>query len=154
MPHYSRWYRHGDPLAGGLPRPKGRTIIERFWTKVEFTETCWLWTSTRDQGYGKFYDGSRDVRAHRWAYEFCVGPIPDGLTIDHLCRVRCCVLPDHLEVVTGRINTLRGFGPPALNALKTHCLRGHPYDEANTYVFPGTGWRRCRTCFREEWAAR
>ena len=141
--------------GGDMVSPNDTRLPARFRAKfvVNPETNCWEWTSTVHRGYGRFHVNRKSRIAHRYVYEILVGPIPDGLTIDHLCRVRCCVLPDHLEVVTGRINTLRGFGPPALNARKTHCLRGHPYDEANTYVFPGTGWRRCRTCFREEWAS-
>lgn len=119
---------------------------ERFWGKVEFTDDCWLWTGTQNQkGYGRASVQGRAVQAHRWAYEFCVGPIPDGLTIDHLCRVRNCVNPDHLEPVTNRVNLSRGFSPSAICARKTHCPQGHPYSGDNLYVKPN-GWRECRIC--------
>lgn len=159
--HYSRWYRHGDPLAGGPP--KGLPVAVRFWTKVDFNGPlperrpdlgpCWLWTGTRfSSGYGEFSVGGRSdnkmLRAHRWAYEFCVGPIPEGLTIDHLCFTPLCVLPDHLEPIPSGVNALRGNGPAATNARKTHCLEGHPFDEANTYRNPSRTMRRCRTCTR------
>ena len=121
----------------------------RFWSKVRFTDTCWLWTGFahgRGGGYGNFAMGNkREVQAHRWAYEFCVGPIPEGLQLDHLCRVRLCVLPDHLEPVTGRVNTLRGVGACAVNARKTHCTNGHEFSIENTYRRK-EGGRRCRTC--------
>ena len=75
--HYTRWLRHDDPCHSGP------TLVERFWAKVEFTDTCWLWGGTRENnGYGRFSIGRRDLLAHRWAYEFCVGPIPEGLTLD------------------------------------------------------------------------
>ena len=120
---------------------------ERFWTKVEFTDTCWLWTAARtSRGYGEFHHANRIRVAHRWAYEFCVGPIPEGLTLDHLCRVRHCVLSDHLEPVTNRVNLLRGEGFTAQQARQTHCKHGHPFDEANTYRW--RGHRACRTCQR------
>lgn len=127
------------------------TPAERFWSKVEFTETCWRWQGAINKGgYGSFgirrgLGPMRTVLAHRWAYEFCVGAIPEGLTLDHLCRVRNCVNPDHLEPVSLRANTLRGISPHAQNARKTHCPQGHPYDEGNTYVRP-YGGRDCRVC--------
>ena len=127
---------------------------KRFWGKVDKGGPggCWLWTSTMiPDGYGSFRIGSRvdgtrrRVLAHRFAYELLVGPIPEGLTLDHLCRVRRCVNPVHLEPVTGRVNTLRGENPLAKNARKTHCPQGHPYDLLNTYTDPA-GRRHCRTC--------
>jgi len=82
----------------------------RFWARVEVTKTCWLWTGSRSRdGYGKFEPAtSVFYKAHRFAYETVVGPIPEGLTLDHLCRVRRCVNPDHLEPVTNQENLLRG----------------------------------------------
>lgn len=125
--------------------------MERFWNKVDLTAPngCWMWTAAIDRhGYGKFWLGGRTVRAHRFSYESLVGPIPGGLELDHLCRVRACVNPTHLEPVTHRENTLRGDTLTARHAAKTHCLRGHPYDEANTYVTPD-GRRNCRACGRD-----
>ena len=86
--------------------------------------------------------------AHRFAYETFVGPIPEGLTIDHLCRIRHCVNPEHLEAVTDRVNILRGEGISAQHARATHCPQGHPYDLINTYVAPD-GDRDCRDCRRQ-----
>ena len=126
----------------------------RFWAKVEKTDGCWLWLGTRDRdGYGSFRGSRSDekVRAHRWSYERYVGPIPDGLTIDHLCRNPSCVNPEHMEPVTKGENTLRGNGAPARNARKTHCNRGHPFDEANTRIWKGK--RACRECGRLNQAA-
>jgi hypothetical protein len=124
---------------------------DRFWARVEKTDTCWLWTgSLNKDGYGQCFTGRvrrAETSAHRWAYVALVGPIPDGLVIDHLCRVRNCVNPAHMELVTPRENTLRSpVALAALNAMKTHCLQGHPYDEANTYLY--RGMRFCRTCYR------
>ncbi len=125
----------------------------RFWAKVEFTDTCWLWTGARtSKGYGEFHHDNRIRPAHRWAYEFCVGPIPEGLTLDHLCRVHHCVFPVHLEPVTNRVNLLRGEGITAQQVRQTHCKRGHPFNEANTYRW--RGHRFCRTCQRGRDTAR
>lgn len=119
----------------------------RFWRKVDKTGVCWEWTGWRDSdGYGKF--GGRRLltnRAHRLAYELVVGPIPDDLPLDHLCRNPGCVNPAHLEPVTHRENILRGVGRTAQNARKTHCAKGHPYDEVNT-IWRKSGGRRCRQC--------
>jgi hypothetical protein len=124
--------RNGDPMM-------------RFWNKVQVTESCWLWTGGKSHnGYGLFHWSRRQVRAHRFAYEMFVGPIPEGLTIDHLCRVPACVLPLHMEAVTIRENILRGEGRAAANARQTHCQRGHLFDEDNTYV--RRGMRTCREC--------
>lgn len=120
-----------------------RTASARFWPKVNKTDTCWLWTAARTpDGYGSF-----DKRvAHRWAYENCVGPVPDCLELDHLCRVRHCVNPAHLEAVTRCENQRRSpVSAGGRNAAKTHCPRGHEYDESNTRI-DADGSRRCRTC--------
>lgn len=85
---------------------------------------------------------------HRVAWETLRGPIPDGMQLDHLCRQRACWNPDHLEPVSPRENVLRGVGITAMNAKKTHCPQGHPYDDANTGI-TSTGKRRCRACGRE-----
>lgn len=127
-----------------------RSVEDRFWSKVDTGGECWLWlASLYHGGYGGFWDGKRTVRAHRWAYESEFGPIPDGLTLDHLCRTRACVRPDHLEAVTDRTNILRGTGPTARNAAATHCIHGHLFDEANTF-YHRKGGRRCRECHRVE----
>lgn len=130
---------------------KGRPLVERFWAKVEITDTCWLWQGVFRGPYGAIQvggKGSRMESAHRLAYEFLVGPIPDGLTIDHLCRNRSCVNPAHLEPVTSRENTLRGISPWALNARKTHCRHGHPLSGENLYLHPQRGTRLCKACAR------
>lgn len=91
---------------------------------------CWLWLKSVDSGgYANFSIMATTIRGHRFAYELFKGPIPHGLQPDHLCRVRCCVNPDHLEAVTSKVNTLRGISPSAVQAKKTHCLQGHPFDK-------------------------
>jgi hypothetical protein len=128
---------------------------ERFWSKVDDSggpEACWLWTSALVQGYGKFRLNRRFVGAHRLSYELLVGPIPEGLTLDHLCRTPACVNPAHLEPVTMRENLLRSGNPCAINATKTHCVRGHPL-EGDNIVWSKTG-RACRTCRYAQAAAR
>lgn len=119
--------------------------VERFWAKVRKTPECWWWTgSVGGGGYGRFYRGGGKEAAHRWAYRHEVGPIPEGLTLDHLCRNRPCVRPSHLEPVSLRENILRGEGAGVFNSRKTHCPQGHPYDEANTRWY--RGGRYCRAC--------
>ena len=127
------------------------TPEERFYAKVEKTAGCWLWTAYRNtDGYGVLGVAGRLVRAHRFAYELLVGSIPRGLQIDHLCRVRHCVNPAHLEVVTQRENTLRGEGACARNAAKTHCPKGHPLVAGNLFLFElRRGHRECLICRRE-----
>lgn len=105
-----------------------------------------LWLAgVQPAGYGKFWLTGRSVGAHRFAYVLAYGPIPEGLHIDHLCRVRACVAPDHLEAVTQAENNRRGYGLTAENIRKTHCPEGHPYTEVNTYVC-SEGKRSCRKC--------
>jgi hypothetical protein len=129
--------------------------IERFWDKTRISKSgCWLWTAAAQKGYGVFHPDPpypNRVYAHRWAYEQFVGPIPEGLQLDHLCRVTNCVNPDHLDPCDGRTNRLRGEtrrpNNGAHNRVKTHCPQGHPYDEPNT-GYDRDGSRYCRTCKR------
>ena len=126
----------------------------RFWAKVRIGSTpahrsdlgpCWEWTASRIKGYGQFARTLPRV-AHRRAYECLVGPVPESLELDHLCRVRHCVNPDHLEPVTGSENALRGLRPIQLRS-KRYCPQGHPYSGSNLYVRP-SGVRECRRCMR------
>lgn len=109
------------------------------------SDGCWLWTGAiNGNGYGYFLAFGTRIPAYRFAYENWIGPIPDGLELDHLCRNRACVSYDHLEAVTHRENTLRGDGPSAKNARKTHCKRSHPLRGQNVRVVRGR--RHCRLC--------
>jgi hypothetical protein len=121
---------------------------ERFWTHVDRRgpDECWEWTSKKWRGYGYWTLRGKNWRVHRYSYTIMVGPIPEGMTIDHLCRNRGCVNPAHLEVVTHRENTLRGTGPSAQNARKTHCKRGHEFTPENTLL--KGGGRKCAVCIR------
>ncbi len=136
---------------------KSQTDADRFWSHVDRDSgDCWLWTAALLQGggYGRFSLGSRSdgtrrmVYAHRFAYELEHGSVPEDLEIDHLCRTRRCVRVDHLEAVSHRMNVLRGDGVAAMNALKSTCKRGHPFDESNTYTWAGASGssRACKVC--------
>ena len=122
---------------------------QRFWPKVQKLESgCWEWQCALTNGYGVFWDGKRQVRAHRFSYEhFYNSSIPDGLTLDHLCRNRKCVNPKHMEIVSKGENVLRGTSLPAQNATKLSCCHGHLFTLVNTYI--KDRWRYCRTCRKE-----
>lgn len=159
--HYERWRRHGDPEFVKVETMRLRPEAERFWSKVDkhgplptwapFLGPCWLWTKTLADGYGQFIaDGNRRVGAHIYTYELLVGPVPVGHELDHLCRVRACCNPNHVEPVTDAENKARSplmnMDGPNANRVKTHCPAGHAYDEANTYRY--RGGRYCRACKR------
>ena len=146
----------------GLPQSKIDTAV-RFWTKVDRNGPipehrpalgrCWVWIASTVRGYGQFgvmvaVGEQAMVKAHVWAWVQENGPVPNGLQLDHLCRVRRCVRPSHLEVVSCAENIRRGVGVAAINAAKTHCSRGHPYDSANSYV-NAANYRKCRRCNME-----
>ncbi len=127
----------------------------RFWSKVDQSAGlfgCWPWMASRHpRGYGHFWIGPKvggqQQAAHRVAYELRSGPVPAGLVLDHVCRYPPCVNPAHLEAVSQQVNTLRGVGPTATNAIKTHCKRGHAFTADNlTPQKVRLGWRECRTC--------
>ena len=126
--------------------------------RVDTSGDCWMWLMATDRaGYGKAKYQGKDWRAHRLVWTMLVGDIPDGLVTDHLCRVKGCVNPDHIELVTNAENMRRQGPNPGLHQkLKTHCPQGHEYSEANTYNLPAGG-RQCFTCKRKQarqWAQR
>jgi hypothetical protein len=122
-------------------------LFERLVRRVDFDGPCWEWTGARTKdGYGLIGLGGRVDGlgyTHRVMWEALVGPIPAGLDIDHLCRVRHCCNPDHLDPVSRLENVRRGIGP-ALKRGVTHCQRGHRFTPENTIQSPRQ--RRCRTC--------
>ena len=135
-----------SPLFGDARLPA------RFWRKVRILNNgCWEWTAALQKGYGVIGLGTRrdgDISAHRWAYLTLIGPIPEGLECDHLCRNRACVNPLHIEPVTRQENLRRGIGGFKVgggnqHSVKTHCPQGHDYDYVNS-----RGWRKCRRCER------
>lgn len=147
--HHARWRRHGDPLIAKACR---RPAAERFWSRVNKNGPipehcpelgrCWVWTKgLNGTGYGDFSAGSKRISAHKWSYEAAKGPVPTGLELDHLCRNRLCVNPEHMEPVTHAENMRRAA------AARTHCPQRHEYTAANTGY--SCGDRYCRTCHRD-----
>lgn len=109
---------------------------------------CWIWVaSCHPDGYGKVYYDKKTCYAHRVVYALLRHPIQENLQIDHLCRVRCCVNPNHLEPVTAEVNRLRGYSMSVLNSRKTSCSQGHPLFGENLIVLPKE--RKCRACTRK-----
>lgn len=120
--------------------------VSRFWSRVQKGPSCWAWLGGTRNGYGACYLFGLGY-AHRVSYVLTHGSIPDGLSIDHLCRNTRCVNPAHLEAVTQRENILRSpLAPAAINAAKTHCPRGHAYAGDNLVLSANGRARTCRTC--------
>lgn len=141
-----------------------KTLHERFWSKVDIKdyEQCWEWKGARSKTGSVYYGfigiAGKNALVHRVSYQMRFGFIPDGLILDHLCRNTLCVNPSHLEAVTFRVNTLRGFSPTSINAAKTHCIKGHEFTTENTYLKRGEynpkerACRECRKRIKREWA--
>ncbi len=130
-----------------------KSASERFWARVDKSGDCWLWLGERtkpadEDGYGRIRAPQGRIVAHRFAYEEKHGPVPAGMVLDHLCRTRLCVNPDHLEPVTAYVNMMRGAGFPARQLAQTHCLRGHPLAGDNLRLVNGGKSRCCRACRR------
>lgn len=156
--HWTRWRKYGKPE---LP-----TRMEIFWSRVDMSsgpDSCWPWTAGGvTSGYGHFWitELRANRMAHRVAYEDVVGPVPEGMVLDHICHNdtgcklgvgcphRMCCNPAHMEPVTNVENMLRGEGPSSRNATPIQCPSGHPYDEANTGFVSTSGHRYCRACHR------
>jgi hypothetical protein len=160
--HWRKLRQFGDPLGGATPcveqgcagphQHRGVCDLHRFMLKVHHDPDsgCWVWQGDKgDRGYGRFKSEKRRFAAHRWSYEHFVGPIPDGLVLDHLCRVHACVNPAHLEAVTQQENTHRGVSPVAVHAKQTICTNGHDLSEPHAVWIDRHGWRVCRACDRE-----
>jgi hypothetical protein len=138
-----------------MPNPEGRPLtplFDRFSAKYKLNDEtgCWDWIGGKRAGYGRIGSGGARgtiLSAHRLSYEIHVGPIQDGLVLDHLCRNRACVNPKHLEPVSNRVNILRGQSVAALNSRKTSCSRGHPLADENLFK-QANGARGCVECRR------
>lgn len=151
--HYSRWRANGDPTTSKYARtkPSEEWVIAKFLSQVEKTGTCWFWRGMiARNGYGAFHipgpnKPHKTVRAHRFSYKAFKGKLPDfdprGLRLDHTCRNRHCVNPDHLELVSAQVNVARSWP-----ATKPQCKHGHLFTPENTRIYRGE--RKCRACAR------
>lgn len=157
--HYSKWIVTYPPKKTRINKPDAERFA--FYLLKSGDNQCWIWTGALDSnGYGVFNArntaGFSGQKSHRYSYLLAHGKLPEDLELDHLCRVRPCCNPAHLEAVTQKINTMRGVGFGPVNAEKTHCPQGHEYTEENTYTSE-KGWRRCRICLgqsTEKWISK
>lgn len=164
--HYRAWQRRVrghrgsgilPPLEDGTVILRGADVLVRFWAKVDKNGPvparkpelgpCWIWRNGTAKGYGRFYVDGKKVLAHRFCYELLARPIPSGLELDHLCSVRRCVNPAHLEPVTHRVNQHRGTPFIAAQTAQTHCVRNHEFTPENTRIYRGK--RVCLACIPE-----
>lgn len=123
--------------------------IQRFFSKIKQSGSCWQWIASKDRsGYGLFLYQKRKVSSHRFSYILFFHDIPIGLEIDHLCKNKSCVNPDHLEAVTHLVNVRRGHsGNDNHESRKTYCPQGHQYSKENTRTYKN-GSRACKECVR------
>ena len=143
-------------LIGALEQAERLRVHDsRFWRHVDDSGNCWEWKGTKDRkGYGQFTVNKKHFFAHRWAYEALVGPIAEGMVVDHLCRNRACCNPSHMEIVTPVENVKRGEGITAQNSRKDKCQCGQPYFIAHRK--DGRSYRYCRACkneYQRRWRA-
>lgn len=145
--HYGRWRRRGTTE---LPKPQPLDDRLMRHARFDFDTGCIEWTACVDpDGYGRIKVDGQTRMAHRVAYEMFVGPIPEGLHLDHLCRNRKCINPHHLDPVSSLVNTRRGAG----HGSETHCPQGHEYSGANLRISTdrfGYKHRHCRTCHHQQ----
>lgn len=159
--HYGRWRKHGDPSVSLTLQ--GEPVIVRLarFTASGSAEECWPWLGAVNwKGYGHSFRDGKQMQAHRVMYEETIGPIREGMTLDHvchtkdrscpggnICRHRSCVNPFHMDQVSAAVNTSRG-----LRAAQTHCKRGHEFTAENTGIGHQAGGthRFCRECRRTE----
>lgn len=141
-----------------LPVPgTSRTFADRVFAGIDFSGDCWEWTRAKNHGYGVIGRGRRGtgtIEVHRAVWLLLVGPVPAGLTLDHLCRNRACCNPDHLQPVTAAVNKSRGFGMAVLHAQRGTCRLGHPKDGRYGARGGNHAHRYCKTCARARSAAR
>lgn len=133
-----------------LHSPSHGESLNRFVSKFLIGDGCWEWLAGKNNaGYGYFWFNGKQRRAHKVCYEMLRGPVPDGLVLDHSCRNKACVNPDHLQAVPQFTNVIRGEAPTKKNFFKTTCAKGHPYER-----YEKTGFRYCRKCKNEKDLAR
>jgi len=148
--HYQRWYAYGSPhiihkrgVRHGYENPKN-PLWDRMMKYIDVTEGCWLWMAATRNGYSTFSMGGKSRYVHRIMYEKFIDRLVDGMVIDHLCEVRNCVNPFHLEQVTSTENIKRSFDNR--HSTRFYCKRGHEWNDDNTRYYGKAEQKRCRKC--------